>query len=87
MSHDMENPKIARSPHLGEIKRMHKQCVPGASPFFARAGGQGYVELPYLYFQKKKAGRLPGNEATSLIPFCCLYFVIFTFVKNASIGH
>ena len=86
MSHE-ENPKIAQSPHLGVIKRMRKQCVPGASLFFARAGGQGYVELPYLYCQKQKAGWLPGNEATSLIPFCCLYFVIFTFMKNASIAH
>ena len=28
------------SPHLGEIKRMHKQCVPGASLFFAHAGDE-----------------------------------------------
>ena len=28
------------SPHLGEIKRMRKQCVPGGPPFFARAGDE-----------------------------------------------
>ena len=33
-----ESENSPESPHLGEIKRMRKQCVPGASPFFARAG-------------------------------------------------
>ena len=28
------------SPHFGEIKRMRKQCVPGAPPFFAHAGDE-----------------------------------------------
>ena len=26
------------SPYLGEIKRMHRQCVAGAPPFFVHAG-------------------------------------------------
>ena len=38
-SHNTEESENSpESPHLGEIKRMRKQCVPGASPFFARAG-------------------------------------------------
>ena len=38
-SHDTEESENSpESPHLGEIKRMRKQCVPGASPFFARTG-------------------------------------------------
>ena len=37
-SHNMEESENSpESPHLGEIKRMRKQCVPGALPFFARA--------------------------------------------------
>ena len=40
-SHDTEESENSpESPHLGEIKRMRKQCVPGASPFFARAGDE-----------------------------------------------
>ena len=36
-SHDTEESENSpESPHLGEIKRMRKYCVPGASPFFAR---------------------------------------------------
>ena len=39
MSHNTEESENSpESPHLGEIKRMLKQCVPGALPFFARAG-------------------------------------------------
>ena len=38
-SHDTEESENSpESPHLGEIKCMRKQCVPGASPFFAHAG-------------------------------------------------
>ena len=33
-SHNAEESENSpESPHLGEIKRMRKQCVPGASPF------------------------------------------------------
>ena len=40
-SHNVEESENSpESPHLGEIKRMRKQCVPGASPFFARAGDE-----------------------------------------------
>ena len=40
-SHNAEESENSpESPHLGEIKRMRKQCVPGASPFFARAGDE-----------------------------------------------
>ena len=35
-----ESENTPDSPHLGEIKRMRKQCVPGAPPFFARAGDE-----------------------------------------------
>ena len=38
-SHNTEESENSpEPPHLGEIKRMRKQCVPGASPFFAHAG-------------------------------------------------
>ena len=38
-SHDMEESENSpESPHLGKIKRMCKQCVPGAPPFFMHAG-------------------------------------------------
>ena len=36
------NTKIARTPQ--EIKRMRKQCVPGAPPFFARAGDEANIQ-------------------------------------------
>ena len=37
-SHDTEESENSpESPHLGEIKHMRKQRVPGASPFFACA--------------------------------------------------
>ena len=40
-SHNAEESENSpESPHLGEIKRMRKQCVPGTSPFFARAGDE-----------------------------------------------
>ena len=40
-SHNAEESENSpESPHLGEIKHMRKQCVPGASPFFARAGDE-----------------------------------------------
>ena len=35
-----ESENSPESPHLGEIKRMRKQCVPGAPPFFTRAVDQ-----------------------------------------------
>ena len=44
-SHDTEESENSpESPHLGEIKRMRKQCVPGASPFFARAGDEAMLD-------------------------------------------
>ena len=33
-----ESENNPESPHLGEIKRMRKQCVPGASPFLRAPG-------------------------------------------------
>ena len=45
-----KNPKIACSP------RMHKQCVPGASPFFARVGDVA----PWGYVIKLHMG-VPGG--------------------------
>ena len=39
--HDTEESENSPdSPHLGEIKRMPKQCVPGVSLFFTRAGDE-----------------------------------------------
>ena len=41
------------SPHLGEIKRMRKQCVPGTPPFFAcgRDEAKGFKAcLPKNFF-------------------------------------
>ena len=35
-----ESENSPESPHHGEIKRMRKQCVPGAPPFFAHAGDE-----------------------------------------------
>ena len=35
-----ESENSPESPHLGEIKRMRKQCVPGTPPFFAHARDQ-----------------------------------------------
>ena len=44
-SHNTEESENSlESPHLGEIKRMHKQCVPGASPFFAHTGDEAKDE-------------------------------------------
>jgi len=44
MSHNAEESEnTPESPYLGEIKRMRKQCVPGASPFFARARDKAMV--------------------------------------------
>ena len=42
MSHDTEGSETSpESPHLGEIKRMRKQCVPSAPPFCTHAGDEG----------------------------------------------
>ena len=49
MSHDAEESENSpESPHLGEIKCMRKQCVPGASSFFARAGDEANT-IPYTH--------------------------------------
>ena len=53
-SHDTEESKnCPESPHLGEIKRMHKQCVPGASPLFVRAGDEANLD-PYTQMSSHK---------------------------------
>ena len=44
---ELESENSPESPHLGEIKRMRKQCVPGASPFFARAGDEARAQVSY----------------------------------------
>ena len=45
-SHDTEESKNSpESPYLGEIKRMRKQCVSSASPFFARAGDEAKLSV------------------------------------------
>ena len=46
MSHNTEKSENSpNSPHLGEIKRMCKQCVPGAPPFFTCAGDEASGEF------------------------------------------
>ena len=54
-SHDTEESENSpESPHLGEIKRMRKQCEPGASPFFLRAPG---TRLQVTYHTYLASGR------------------------------
>ena len=46
MSYDTEESENSpESPHLGEVKCMRKQCVPGASWFFARAGDEANAPI------------------------------------------
>ena len=47
MSHNAEESENnLESPHLGEIKRTCKQCVPGASLFFfAHTGDEASISL------------------------------------------
>ena len=41
MSHNAEESEnCPESPHLGGVKRMRKQCVPGAPPIFVCAGDE-----------------------------------------------
>ena len=40
-----ESENSSESPHLGEIKHMHKQCVPGASLFFACAEDEARSDI------------------------------------------
>ena len=41
MSQDTEKSENSReSSHLGEIKHIHKHCVPGTPPFFLCAGDE-----------------------------------------------
>ena len=40
------------SPHLGEIERMHKQCVPGAPPFFVCGGDIATCDSELFLFIK-----------------------------------
>ena len=68
-SHNAEESENSpESPHLGEIKRMRKQCVPGASPFFARAEDEATSRRASAmkpYFSNKKVGVvniLPHNR-------------------------
>ena len=57
-SHNAEESENSpESPHLGEIKRMRKQCVPGASPFFARAGDEARGEEEKGWEERRKGGR------------------------------
>ena len=43
-----ESENTPESPHLGEIKRMSKQCVPGAPLFFVRTGDEARVYLDHI---------------------------------------
>ena len=43
-SHNTEKSENSQSPHLREIKRMCKQCVPGAPPFVAHARDEAMVK-------------------------------------------
>ena len=51
MSHDTEESENSlESPHL---KHMRKQCVPGTSPFFARAGDEANLSRARVAVQCK----------------------------------
>ena len=61
MSHDTKESKNSpESPHLGEIKCMHKQCLPGASLLFARAGDEANLE--YTNVQSEVLDRWKKGE-------------------------
>ena len=52
MSHNAEESEDSpKSPHLGEIKHMRKQCVPGAPPFLACARDEATLNLRWDYCQ------------------------------------
>ena len=56
MSHNMEESKNSTdSPHLGEIKRTRKQCVPGAPPFLAHTGDEANNPQTYTHNYLKLA--------------------------------
>ena len=51
-------------PHLGEIKHMRKQCVPGVPPFFASAGDEANFDHAFatnLRAQRKVTVVLTAN--------------------------
>ena len=59
-SHDTEESEnSSESPHLGEIKRMRKQCVPGASRY-SRAPGSRLVAI--LFSMKRGSLRACANS-------------------------
>ena len=50
-----ESENSLESPHLGEIKRMCKQCIPGAPLFFARAPGMRLAHHLHMGHQCKRS--------------------------------
>ena len=53
MSHSTkESENSPDSPHLGEIKRMRKQCVPGTPLFFARAGDEAKKVSAQCFYKR-----------------------------------
>ena len=68
-SHDTEESENSpESLHLGEIKRMRKQCVPGASLLFTRAGDEATTrpEVESLGVQSFVVSYPQGKIQTSL---------------------
>ena len=43
-----ESENSPESPDLGEIKRMHKQCVPGTSPFSHTPGDEAIITYSWI---------------------------------------
>ena len=67
MSHNTEKSENSpESPHLGEIKRMHKQCVPGTPPFFAcgRDEAKGFKACLPKFFLMAMRPFLDQNNAS-----------------------
>ena len=72
------------SPHLGEIKRTCKQCVPGAPPFFTRAGDEADgsdngcdSELLRVAFNKQVT--FPGQTGIHPLGSCCSVWGMYNY--------
>ena len=64
MSHNMENPKIAQSPHILGRLNACTNSVYRALLRFSHTPGDKAMLSSYICTAQKKDGRLPGNEAT-----------------------
>ena len=69
------SPTTVESPHLGEIKRMRKQCVPGASPFFARAGDEAILRLMVDDLKKLVSRLKPIYRSIKQFHLVCTFII------------